>query len=171
MAQGAQGPRTHQFAALRVWERRAEVPGRRTWLLLRRDLDGSGVKYFFSNAPPETPLRRLACTSALRWPIETEFQHGKAEVGLDEYEVRSWRGWHHHTTMALLASAFLLTVEQDWGEKDARRDAAPGHLHPAPGAPPPPLDPPRPGPLAGRHPTPQRLRDGLPRQTATAHAP
>ena len=171
VADGAQGPRTHQFAAVRVWESRDGRPGRRTWLLLRHDLDGSDLTYFFSNAPPETSLRRLARTSALRWPIETEFQHGKGEVGLDEYEVRSWRGWHHHTTMALLAGAFLLTLQQDWGEKEPRRHPAAGHLHPAPGAPPPPLDPPRPGPVAGHHPPPQRLRDGLPRQTATAHAP
>ncbi len=171
VADGAQGPRTHQFAALRVWESRDGRPGRRTWLLLRRDLDGSDLTYCFSNAPPETPLRRLARTSALRWPIETEFQHGKAEVGLDEYEVRSWRGWHHHMTMALLAGAFLLTLEQDWGGKEPRRHPAAGHLRPAPGAPPPSLDPPRPGPVAGHHPPPQRLREGLPCQTPSAHAP
>jgi SRSO17 transposase len=33
---------------------------------------------------------------------------------LDEYEVRSWMGWHHHITLALLAAAFLLTLQQDW---------------------------------------------------------
>ena len=47
--------------------------------------------------------------------IETEFQTAKGETGLDEYEVRSWQGWHHHIALALLAGAFLLDLQQDWG--------------------------------------------------------
>jgi SRSO17 transposase len=93
------------------------LPGRPCWLALRRDLDGSEAKYYLSNAPEDTPLRRLAEVGAMRWPIETEFQTDKGETGLDEYEVRTWSGWHHHVTMALLAGAFLLDLQLDWGEK------------------------------------------------------
>lgn len=170
VAVGAQGPRTHQFAAVWGWECRDDAPGRRTWLLLRRNLDGSEAKYFFANAPRATLLQELARVSAQRWPIETEFQQGKGEVGLDEYEVRSWRGWHHHITMALLAIAFLLTLEQDWGEKDARRHAAASDPRVARGVAPPPLDRPRPASLADRYPVPQRPRDRVPRQTASPYA-
>ena len=46
-------------------------------------------------------------------------------MGLDEYETRTWAGWHHHITMCLLAGAFLLTLQQDWGEKDASDHQAP----------------------------------------------
>jgi SRSO17 transposase len=119
VAEGAQGPRIHQFAALRVWESRDGLPGLACWLVLRRNLDGSEAKYYLSNAPAETPLLRLAQVGAMRWPIETEFQTDKGETGLDEYEVRSWLGWHHHVTMSLLAGAFLLSLQLDWGEKDA----------------------------------------------------
>ena len=119
VAEGAQGPRIHEFAALRVWESRDGLPGRACWLVLRRDLAGSEAKYFLSNAPLDTPLLRMAQVGAMRWPIETEFQTEKGETGLDEYEVRSWLGWHHHITMALLAGAFLLSLQLDWGEKDA----------------------------------------------------
>ncbi len=122
VAEGAQGARIHQFAALRVWESRDGLPGRACWLMLRRDLDGSEVKYYLSNAPADTPLLRLAQVGAMRWPIETEFQTEKGETGLDEYEVRTWLGWQHHITMALLAGAFLLSLQLDWGEK-----AAPDH--------------------------------------------
>jgi SRSO17 transposase len=122
VAEGAQGERMHQFAALRVWESRDGLPGRACWLVLRRDLDGSDAKYYLSNAPVDTPLLRLAQVAAMRWPIETEFQTEKGETGLDEYEVRTWLGWHHHITMALLAGAFLLQMQLDWGEK-----AAPDH--------------------------------------------
>ena len=52
-----------------------------------------------------------------RWRIETEFETEKSDVGLDEYETRTWTGWHHHITMCLLAGAFLLTFQQDWGKK------------------------------------------------------
>ena len=51
-----------------------------------------------------------------RWRIETEFETEQSGVGLDEYETRAWAGWHHHITMCLLAGAFLLTLQQDWGK-------------------------------------------------------
>ena len=38
-------------------------------------------------------------------------------MGLGEYETRSWAGWHHHIAMCLLGGAFLLGLQQDWGEK------------------------------------------------------
>ena len=53
----------------------------------------------------------------MRWCVETEFQTDKGETGLDEYEVRSWQGWHHHIVLAMLAGAFLLRLQQEWGEK------------------------------------------------------
>ena len=52
-----------------------------------------------------------------RWRIETEFETEKSDVGLDEYEVRTWAGWHHHIAMCLLSGAFLLSLQQDWGKK------------------------------------------------------
>jgi len=124
VAEGAQGPRTYLFAAQRVWESREGLPGRVCWLVLRRNPDGSEPKYYLSNAPADTPLLTLAQVGAKRWPIETEFQMEKNETGLDEYEVRSWCGWHHHITLAMLAGVFLLKLEQEWGEKDASGDSA-----------------------------------------------
>lgn len=93
VAEGAQGPRRYQFWRQRVWECRADLPGRECWLLLRRKLDGSDLKYALPNAPRATSLLRLGQVGAQRWPIETEFEIGKSEVGLVEYEVRSWVGW------------------------------------------------------------------------------
>jgi SRSO17 transposase len=131
VAEGAQGPRSYQFVAQRGWECRDGVPGRETWLVARRNRDGSELKYFLSNAPAATPLLTLGQVGAWRWPIETEFQTAKGETGLDEYEVRGWDGWHHHITLALLAGAFLLTIEQEWGKKSARPDARAGDPRPA----------------------------------------
>ena len=52
-----------------------------------------------------------------RWRIETEFETEKGDVGLDEYETRSWAGWHHHIAMCLLGGAFLLDLQQEWGKR------------------------------------------------------
>jgi hypothetical protein len=72
------------------------------------------------SAPVETPGELLARVAMSRWPIETELEEEKSQVALDEYEVRSWGGWHHHMTMSMLASAFLLTLQQEWGKKGPR---------------------------------------------------
>ena len=119
VAEGTQGPRTYRFAAERVRQTHDGKPGAVLWLVYRENLDGSEPRSFFSNAPAETERSTLAWVAAARWPIETEFETDKSDIGLDEYEVRSWAGWHHHITMCLLASAFLLTLQQEWGEKDA----------------------------------------------------
>jgi SRSO17 transposase len=119
IAEGEQGPRTYLFAAERVRESLDGKPGKLTWLIHRKNLDGSEARYYFSNAPSSTPLCTLARVSGARWPIETEFEAGKSHVGMDEYEVRGWAGWNHHITMCLLANAFLLSIQQEWGKKDA----------------------------------------------------
>ena len=162
VAEGAQGPRIYHFAAHRVRESRDRLPGRACWLVLRRSPDGTEPKAYLSNAPAETPLLELATVGAQRWVIETAFQQAKGEAGLDEYEVRGWVGWHHHVTLVLLAAAFLLTIQQAWGEKPAPDHGAPGHAGAARPPPPPPLVPRRPGALADLHPTPQRPRQTRP---------
>jgi SRSO17 transposase len=119
VAEGTQGPRTYQFAFERIRETRDGKPGKALWLIHRRNRDGSEPRYYFSNGAETTPRRTLARVAASRWPIETEFETEKSDVGLDEYEVRGWHGWHHHMTMCFLAGAFLLTLQQEWGGKDA----------------------------------------------------
>lgn len=120
VAEGAQGPRIYRFAFERVRDSRDGQPGEVVWLVHRQNLDGSEPRTYYSNAPDTTPLATLARVAAARWPIETEFETDKSDLGLDEYEVRGWHGWNHHVTFCLLASAFLLTLQQEWGEKDAR---------------------------------------------------
>ena len=119
VAQGSQGPRTYRFGAQRVRVTSKGKPGEIHWAVWRRNLDGSEPRYYLSNAPEDTPLETLAYVGGSRWRIETEFQTEKGEMGLDEYETRSWAGWHHHIAMCLLGGAFLLGLQQDWGEKDA----------------------------------------------------
>jgi SRSO17 transposase len=126
VGEGAQGPRVYRFAAERVRDSRDGRPGEVVWLVHRENLDGSEPRTYFSNAPETTPLSELSRVAAARWPIETELETNQSDIGLDEYEVRSWHGWNHHITLCLLASAFLLTLQQEWGGKDAPHHSPPG---------------------------------------------
>ena len=120
VAQGSQGPRTYRFSSQQVRVTRKGQPGEIHWAIWRRNLDGSEPRYYLSNAPEDTPLETLAYVGGSRWRIETEFQTEKGDVGLDEYETRSWAGWHHHVAMCLMGGAFLLSLQQDWGKKMPR---------------------------------------------------
>ena len=115
VAEGSQGPRSYQFSAQRVRATRRRKPGEIHWGIYRRNLDGSEPRYYLSNAPEDTPLETLAYVGGSRWRIETEFETEKSDVGLDECETQTWPGWRHHVALCLLAGAFLLSLQQDWG--------------------------------------------------------
>ena len=126
VAQGSQGPRSYLFSAQRVRPTSRRRPGGIHWAVYRRNFDGSEPRYYLSNAPEDTPLETLARVGGSRWRIETEFETEKSDVGLDEYETRTWSGWHHHVALCLLGGAFLLSLQQAWGKKDASDHAAAG---------------------------------------------
>lgn len=102
------------WTRMRVYPVRDELPGTETWLIVREDEGEKKLKYQFSNAPADTPFHRLAEMSHSRYWMERAIQDAKGEAGLDEYEVRGWRGWHHHMTLTLLAMLFLLELHIDW---------------------------------------------------------
>jgi SRSO17 transposase len=60
-------------------------------------------------APHESALEAVVRVAGSRWTVESCFEAAKGEVGLDQYEVRSWHGWYRHITLAMWAYA-LLTV-------------------------------------------------------------
>lgn len=91
-----------------VWVWDGHSPAARPRLLIvRQEADGS-FKYSLSNAPADTTWERLAYMQAQRFWIERCFQDAKSELGLAQYEVRGWTGWHHHMTLGCLALLFLL---------------------------------------------------------------
>ena len=111
IAEGSQGPQVAEFRVVRVIAVRDGLPGPEVWLVLRRSLTDGELKTYVCNAPVDIPQQRLVRTSGVRWPIETCFERGKQELGMGDYEVRSWRGWHHHMTLVILALAFLVRVQ------------------------------------------------------------
>ncbi len=80
-------------------------------MLMRRSIeDPNEYAYYLAYGPAETPVHELIQIAGRRWSIEDSFEAAKGEVGLDEYEVRKWDGWHRHITLCLLAHAFLVVV-------------------------------------------------------------
>jgi hypothetical protein len=109
--EGSKGPIVCNFAFLRITESRGNLPGPEVWLIIRRNLeDPTEVKFYFSNAPADTPLIEFVRISGMRWPIEIIFEEAKGEVGFDHYEMRSWIGWHHHMLLVALAHHFLVRL-------------------------------------------------------------
>lgn len=108
---GSKGPIVCHFAFLHLIESRANLPGPEVWLIIRRNLDDPTViKFYFSNAPLETPAIVFIRMAGMRWPIEIIFEENKGEIGLDHYETRSWLGWHHHMLLVALAHHFLVRL-------------------------------------------------------------
>jgi SRSO17 transposase len=116
--EGSLGPIICDFAFLRVIEARDNLPGAEVWLIIRRNVaDPTILKFYFSNAPADTPLVEFVRLSGMRWPIETIFEEAKGEVGFDHYEMRSWLGWHHHMLLVSLAHHFLVRLRIRFQEK------------------------------------------------------
>jgi len=63
--------------------------------------------YYLSNADPAELLSELARVAKAAHRVEECFRRGKSEAGLGDYQVRNWRGWHHHQILSLLAAWFL----------------------------------------------------------------
>ena len=77
--------------------------------MVRTTVEGKPkTDYSLSNVGPEVTLEELVRAYGQRYRVEQMLQEGKGEAGLGHYEVRSWVGWHHHMTLALLALWFLL---------------------------------------------------------------
>jgi SRSO17 transposase len=116
--EGTKGPMVVEIAAVRVVMVEEGLPGREEWLVIRRPVGQAAPtawKYYRCNAPQQTPFKTLARLTGWRWPVETTIEECKGELGFDHYEVRGWVGWHHHTTMTLLAHHFLVRLRVEMG--------------------------------------------------------
>jgi SRSO17 transposase len=104
--EGSQGPRLYDWAWVPLPA--ASTPGRAPWVLARRSLSKpTELAYYRAYGPAATALPALVQVAGARWAVEEGFERAKDAVGLDEYEVRRWRAWYRHITLALLAHAYL----------------------------------------------------------------
>ena len=129
---GSKGPLVVHILKRRVRtrdEKRRECADDELLVVIRyQDRDQQTVTktdYYLSNARPDTALSEFARAAQAEHRIEECFRRAKSEAGLADYEVRHWRGWHHHQTLSLIATWFLVTESRRGKKMD------PGHHAPA----------------------------------------
>ena len=110
--EGTKGALSSRFSWTRVWPGSGWATGDcagadPVWLLVEEEADGT-LKYALSNLPAVTAMDRAVATWKGRWPVEQGYQQMKEELGLDHFEGRSWRGFHHHACLVMLALGFLV---------------------------------------------------------------
>src|SRR5581483_3277963 len=85
----------------------------RLWLLIRRGGDdGDDLGFFLAYGAEGTSDGELLRVCGVRWQIEECFAQAKGEVGLDQYEVRTWDAWYRCVTLCLLAHAGLVVMRR-----------------------------------------------------------
>jgi SRSO17 transposase len=120
---GSKGDRLYDWACVPLLPAPDTAEAGR-WLLLRRDIDDpSELAYYLSYGPKETSVGELIRIAGRRWVIEDCFEATKAEVGLDEYEVRKWEAWQRHTTLCLLAHAYLAVLRSEAAKRGTQSSA------------------------------------------------
>jgi SRSO17 transposase len=112
--EGTNAPLKGRFAAVRVRHAGGNAGRARLqpeqWLLIEwPEGESEPAKYFLSTLAPDTPLNDLVAMAHRRWRIERDYQDLKQEFGLDHYEGRGWRGFHHHATLTIAAYGFLVS--------------------------------------------------------------
>jgi SRSO17 transposase len=75
--------------------------------LIRRSIDDGELAFYHCYNPHGASFGELVHVAGARWPIEECFGSSKNEVGLDNYQVRTWNAWHRHITLAMLTHTFL----------------------------------------------------------------
>jgi SRSO17 transposase len=111
--QGSQAGLRSRFAAVRVRPNLKDptsvLAPVEEWLLIEWPPEETEpARYWFSNLPAATSLKKLALVAKHRWIIERDYQELKQELGLGHYEGRNWRGFHHHATLCIAAYGFLV---------------------------------------------------------------
>lgn len=117
---GAKGERLSEWAAVELLSFR--LGDKRRWLLVRRTVgEPQEMAYYVVSADAETTLEEMVRVAGARWAIEESFETAKGEVGLDQYEVRSWAGWYRHVTLCLPAHAYLTATRAEAARRKAEK--------------------------------------------------
>ncbi len=125
--EGTNAPLSSRFAAVRVraahGDTQAATLREEEWLLIEWPKgEAEPTKYFLSTLPAETTRKELVNVVKMRWRIERDYQELKQEFGLDNFEGRNWRGFHHHATLCIAAYAFLVGERLLHGDSVKKND-------------------------------------------------
>lgn len=120
---GSKGERFYQWAFV-SFPTPTDQGMHKGWLVRRSLNNPEELAYYFTHAPEGTRLKKLVQVAGSRWAIEECFEQAKQETGLDEYEVRSWTGWHRHVTLSMFAQAFLSVVRANSNSRSRSKKSA-----------------------------------------------
>lgn len=125
---GQKGPLVWEVKHTMITMKEADgLPGIRLHLVVARNvLDPSEIKFFVSNAPPETKVQTLLLVAFSRWRVERCFEDQKQEVGLDQWEGRRWLGLQRHLILTSISYLFLATTCKRWRGEKLRVHRLPG---------------------------------------------
>lgn len=104
---GEKGPLEVDAVMARVQTMQDDRVGPEERLVVMRSVADPKEVWYRLAGPEEVELKEAVRAGSERHRAEQVLQEGKGEVGLGQYEVRSWVGWHHHVTLSLLALWFL----------------------------------------------------------------
>src|SRR3954449_12282336 len=136
--EGSRGELSGRFAAVRVRPSHRDYwradPHPEEWLLIEwPEAKEEPTRYWLSTLAATVGLEELVATAKMRWRIERDYQELKQELGLDHYEGRGWRGFHHHATLCIAAYGFLVSERSLFPPDEHFRRPAPA-LPPGPRA-------------------------------------
>jgi SRSO17 transposase len=126
--EGTNSKLSSRFATVRVraahQDYLSNTPRDEEWLLIEWPKgESEPIKYFLSTLPPDISRKQLVAAVKIRWRIERDYQDLKQEFGLDHFEGRNWRGFHHHATLCIAAYGFLVGQRLADGQ-DAKKNSA-----------------------------------------------
>ena len=127
--QGSRGPMSSRFAVWRVRHaHRARMgiePLKACWLIAEWPIDvEKPTKFLLSNLPATASRKELVRLAKRRWWVEHSCKKLEDELGLDHFEERSWRGWHHHVTLAMVAYFYLVELRKRPEKRGSRPELA-----------------------------------------------
>ena len=134
--EGSRGVQSGRFAVARIRTAHRHAaglpPGEEQWLISQWfDNEPHPTKFWLSNLPATTTTRGLIRLAKLRWRIERDYQEMKQELGLDHFEGRTWRGFHHHAALCAAAHAFLALRRALFPPEEESLDARDGAALPS----------------------------------------
>jgi SRSO17 transposase len=122
---GEKGPLVVEAVKRRVLAKIDRKVGPEETLVVIRTTDEDGTvqhDYYLSNAPAHTPLREFARVTKAAHRIEECIRRSKSEAGMGDYQVRTWAGWHHHITLSMMATWFLVQEARRGKKADPSHD-------------------------------------------------
>lgn len=123
---GEKGPIVWQVKHTLIWAKDEErLPTTNYHLLVCHNPLTGETKYFLSNAPANTSVKKLLRVAFSRWAIERCFEDSKGEVGLTDWEGRLWIGLKRHLILTAVSHYFLADTCRQLGEKKSRTDSLP----------------------------------------------